>query len=284
MDSIILALAIKLYKKLLSFIIDYQSDTFGVGGKSVYIGTNDDDTPTGFERWQPQSGNTYLLGSSTLPQFENLTIGRGCAFTTASSPYLFLYVRDTLHIQVGGRLHLDSHGDNTYTYSPFMPQPGIGGSTNSYTAACLRLLLSGRDIRTNLDLSVMGGNANTVRLSGGGTVGGGGGLVCLYHKADCFKAYNVDTQSYIDYSPDFVTANGGATGAQGGGMLFVFARNIIIETDNSTNHGYISANGGDGQGIVSYIDSNPGDRTSTGQMGSNFGGGGVVHHTALDVI
>lgn len=279
MDSIILALAIKLYKKLLSFMKDYQSDVFGTSSRNVYVGPNDDDMPNGYELWQTVGG-TYTMGANVVPQFDNLTIGVNSALTS-TTPYLFLYVRDTLRIKVGGKLHLDAKGDNTYTYSPFLPKPNNSRkSTQLYTTACLKMYLSGRDIRTNLDLSVMGGNAGgQANLSLGGTSGGGGGLVCIYHQTGKLVSYNTESGVTGSISNDFVTANGGQSGAQGGGMLFVFARNVIIET-NGQQHGTISANGGDGLGIHSYINENPNPNDSI----ASHGGGGVVHHVELDVI
>lgn len=288
MNSIILTLAIKLYKKLLSFMKDYQSDIFGTGNLGdVYIGSDTDECPSGYSIWTPTSGNEYILPSTVVPHFNNLVIGTGCSLTS-STPYLFLYVKDTLRIKVGAKLHLDQKGDGSYTFSQFLPKPSIGASTDAYTSACLKLFLSNRDVRTNLDLSVCGGNAPSgVALSGAGTSGGGGGLVCLYYKTGCFTGYDVNLGTTIDYGKDFVTANGGSSGSVGGGMLFVFAKNIIIEYNSeNTEHGVISANGGDGLGIRSYIDQNPGGQTDNplGIVDTKLGGGGVVQHVNLDVI
>lgn len=290
MDSIILALAIKLYKKLISFIVEYQSDTFGLGTLgNIYVGDDDSKKPSGYKMWTT-SNNTHILPITTVPHFNNLIIEEGKSLTT-DNHYLFLYVRDTLTIKMGARLHLDSKGNNTYTYSPFLEKPGTGGSTRAYTSACLKLFLSSRDIRTDLDLSACGGNANSVALSGGGSTangGGGGGLVCIYHKSGCLKGYNTDTKKEVDVDPTHVTANGGKNnkGTQGGGMLFVFAKNIVIETNSdNSSHGTISANGGDGKGLVSYLNSNPSDRDSAGDPNpGTWGGGGVVHHVGLDVL
>lgn len=287
MDSIILATAIKLYKKLLSFITDYQSDLFGIGSQNIFIGDDSSETPAGFTKWEVDSNNTYTLDASTVPQFNNLTIDSNCSLTS-NSYYLFLYVKNTLRIKVNGRLHLDNKGVATYTFSPFLARAAAGNSTPAYTASCLRLFMSGRDIRTPFDLSVTGSNApsGTNGVSGAGTTGGGGGVVCLFHSTDGLKGYNTSTESEVNISTDFVTANGGKTGTGGGGMLFVFAKNIIIETDTTTAHGTISANGGDGLGIRSYINSNPGARTDNpdGVIDDTMGGGGVVHHVELDVI
>lgn len=289
MDSIILSLAIKLYKKLTSFIVEYQSDIFGVGTQGdVYIGDDDDKKPTGYKMWGT-SNNVYTLPITTVPHFNNLVIEEGKSLT-ADTPYLFLYVRDTLRIKGGASVNLNGKGNNTYTYSPFLERPGVGQSTRAYTAACLKLLLSSRDIRTDLDLSVCGGNAGTIALSGGGAGsngGGGGGLVCIYHKTNCLKAYNTETHEEQGVEPSFITANGGKKGGgtEGGGMLFIFAKNIVIETDsNQSTHGSISSNGGDGKGLVSYLNRNPSDKPATGNPESGMGGGGVVHHVGLDVI
>lgn len=287
MDSIILAIAIKLYKKILSFITDYQSDLFGIGSGNIFIGTADSETPAGYVKWITDGSNTYTLDAASVPQFNNLMIDSNCALTS-NAHYLFLYVKNTLRIRVNGRLHLDSKGSPSYSFSTFLPRAGACESTPSYTAACLRLFMSGRDVRTPFDLSVTGSNApyGTNGVSGAGSVGGGGGVVCLFHSKNCLTGYNTSTESKVDISPNFVTANGGATGAAGGGMLFVFAKNIIIETDSTSAHGTISANGGDGLGVRSYINSNPGARADnpTGVPQDSYGGGGVVHHAELDVI
>ena len=293
MDSVILAAAIKLYKKLLSFIIDYQSDVFGIGNGNIFIGTDSSEVPAGFTRWTTDSNNTYTLDASDVPQFNNLIIDSDCSLTS-NSYYLFLYVKDTLRVKVNARVHLDKKGVASYTFSPFLARAEAGNSTPSYTASCLKLFMSGRDVRTPFDLSVTGSNAPSGinGISGAGTIGGGGGVVCLFHGADGLKGYNVSTESEVGISTDFVTANGGSndtnvTGiGNGGGMLFIFARNIIIETDSTTAHGTISANGGDGLGIRSYINSNPGSRTDnpSGQINDAYGGGGVVHHVELDVM
>lgn len=287
MDSVILASAIKLYKKLLSFIVDYQSDVFGIGKGDIFIGNEDSDVTPGFTKWETDANNTYVLDSASVPQFNNLTIDSNCSLT-ANSYYLFLYVKDTLRIKVNGKLHLDNKGYAAYTFSPFLTRAAAGNSTPAYTASCLRLFMSGRDVRTPFDLLVTGSNApsGVNGISGAGTEGGGGGVVCLFHGRDGLIGYNTTSETETGISTDFVTANGGATGAGGGGMLFVFARNIIIETDDTTAHGTISANGGDGLGIRSYINSNPGGRSDnpTGIVNNAYGGGGVVHHVELDVI
>jgi len=287
MDSIILATAIKLYKKLISFITDYQSDLFGTGKESIFIGTEDSEVPAGYTLWQVGANNTYTLDSATVPQFNNITIDSNCNLTS-NAHYLFLYVKDTLRIKIGGRLHLDAKGVPSYSFSPFLPRAAAGRSTPAYTAACLRLFMSGRDVRTPFDLSVTGSNApaGTNGIAGAGNVGGSGGVVCLFHANDGLVSYNTNSGLYGGISTDFVTANGGATGANGGGMLFVFAHKIVIETNDETAHGTISANGGDGLGVRSYINSNPGGPADnpTGVQNADFGGGGVVHHVELDVI
>lgn len=288
MNSIILTLAIKLYKKLLSFMVDYQSNIFGTGSLGdVYIGKTESEKPAGYSWWNPSPNNEYVLPNTVIPHFNNLIIGTSCSFTS-NTPYLFLYVKDTLRIKIGARVHLDKKGDGSYSFSQFLPKPSAGSSTNQYTSACLKLFLSNRDVRTNLDLSVCGGVApNGIALSGAGTSGGGGGLVCLYHKTGCFTGYDTNLGTSIDYGKDFVTANGGSSGSEGGGMLFVFAKNIVIEYNSeTTEHGYISANGGDGLGIRSYIDQNPGGQADnpSGVINPQFGGGGVVQHVNLDVI
>lgn len=287
MDSIILATAIKLYKKLLSFITDYQSDIFGIGKENIFIGNSDSSTPSGYTKWLVDGNNQYVMDSANVPQFNNLIIDSNCALTS-NSYYLFLYVKDTLRVRVNGWLHLNAKGAPSYTFSPFLPRASAGYSTPAYTAACLRLFLSGRDVRTPFDLSVTGSNApaGTNGVAGAGNVGGSGGVVCLFHGHDGLVSYNTDTATTGGISTDFVTANGGATGPNGGGMLFVFAKKIIIETNNNTEHGTIASNGGDGLGVRSYINSNPGapEDNPTGVRNANYGGGGVVHHVELDVI
>lgn len=280
MDSIILSLAIKLYKKLVSFMKDYQSDIFGAGSSgNVYVGDNDDELPAGYKQWY--TTGTYTLKESDVPHFENLIIGTN-RHLTGPKQYLFLYVRDTLTIKVGGSVNLNSKSSGgSFTYSPFMPRAGASYSTPSYTAACIKLLLSGRDIRTDLDLLLTGSNASngTGGIAGAGTSGGSGGLVCVYTKTDGLNAYNTETETTQPVERNYVTANGGASGTVGGGMLFIFAHNIIIERDTADNHGTISANGGDGQGSTSFLGENPGPR-----INATTGGGGVVHHVELDVL
>lgn len=288
MDTLILALAIKLYKKILNFMVNYQSDIFGTGVTGdVYVGTNSDNKPAGYSFWDAGSSKVFSLPNTTIPQFNNLIIGDECSFTT-NNPYLFLYVRDTLRVKVGSSLNLNGRGTGDYNFSPFLPKPQAGNSTNTYTASCLKMFLSNRDVTTSLDLNVSGGKApNGIALSGAGSQGGGGGLVCLYHKSGCLNGYDTSKGELAPYGKDYVTANGGATGSDGGGMLIVFARNIIIEFDpNTAKHGVISANGGDGMGVNSYIDSVPGSTSDnpTGSPNSQYGGGGVVQHINLDVI
>lgn len=281
MDSIILSLAIKLYKKLISFMTSYQSDIFGSGSVgNVYVGDNSDNVPAGWKQWTTTNG-TYTLKESDVPQFENLTIEEN-KHLTGPKQYMFLYVKDTLRIKVGGSLNLNSKSaGGSFTYSPFMPRAAASYSTPAYTAACIKLLLSGREIRTDLDLLLTGSNASngTGGIAGAGTSGGSGGLVCVYTKTGCFTAYNTATEKTVPIERNYVTANGGSAGAVGGGMLFVFARNIIIERDSADNHGTISANGGNGQGSESFLWTNPG-----GRINPSTGGGGVVHHVELDVL
>lgn len=281
MDSIILSLAIKLYKKLISFMKDYQSDVFGTGTLgNVYVGDNSDNVPAGWTQWTT-SGGTKLLTVSDVPQFENLTIEEN-KHLTGPKQYMFLYVRDTLRIKVGGSLNLNAKSSGgSFTYSSFMPRAAASYSTPAYTAACIKLLLSGREIRTDLDLLLTGSNApnGTGGIAGAGSAGGSGGLVCVYTKTGCFTTYNTASETSSAVERHFVTANGGSSGTAGGGMLFVFARNIIIEQDSAGNHGTISANGGNGQGSTSFLRSNPGNR-----INSSTGGGGVVHHVELDVL
>lgn len=268
-------------------MMDYQSDIFGTGTRNVYIGPDGEDAPSGYEILTPSSGTEYKFSPSDVLQFKNLIIESGYSLTVSSLPYMFLFVRDTLRIKVNGKLHMDHCGAGVSNFSPFLQKPAASYSTPSYTAACLRLFLSGREVRTDEDLKAYGGNAgNGIALSGAGTVGGGGGLVCIYHKKDGFKGYNVDTGQSLSWESTFATANGGATGSVGGGMLFISAKNIIIETNNQSEHGVISANGGDGLGVRSQLGKNPGAREDnpTGTANPAYGGGGVVHHIELDVI
>lgn len=271
MDSIILSLAIKLYKKILSFMRDYQSDFFGTGKQgNVYIGNVEDNVPSGYTYIKVNSGESYNLPISVIPQYENLIISDG-ANLTSETPYLFLYVRDTLTIKNNSSINMDSRGDGSYTFSPFLPKPSIGSSTPGYTTACLKMFLSGREVRTPLDLLVCGGNKGGVALSGGGTSGAGGGLVCIYHMNGGFK----------DYTKEYIHANGGTTGDVGGGMLIIFAKNIVLE-----GNARISSDGGDGNGLVSYIDDVPRSTNSSGSSntGNTWGGSGVVARIPLEIV
>ena len=281
MDAIILSLAIKLFKKLKSFIYDYQSDTFGTAKSgNYYIGNNKENVPVGYKYIEVQEGDTYKLPVSILPHFENLIIADGANLSSVV-PYLFLYVRDTLTIKPGSSLHMNANGNNSYTFSQFLPKPsaGKGESIKPYTASCLKLFLSGRDVKTVMDLYACGGDKNKSALSSGGTVAGGGGLVSIYHKTGEFVTYNTASNTKTSVEPSYVMANGGKTGETGGGMLFIFAKKIVLEYDPSTQkYGVISANGGDGEGPTSYLDGVPAINTDT-----KLGGAGLVSRVQLDV-
>lgn len=288
MDSVILSLAIKLYKKLISFITDLQSDFYGTGEMGNCIVTADEDkVELGWTQLVPQQTITeqnevkkyiYQLPISLSTQFNNLIIDDKVLFTTTPGvPYLFLYVRDTLTIRQSASLSMNNRGANSSNFAPFLPQPSQGSSPNPYTTACLRMFVSGRDIRNTYDLSCYGGDINsTSGLSGGGSSGAGGGLLALYYKGNISALeYDIDTGEEIPSSSDvtsMIHCNGGSgpdgitNENKGGGMLFIFAKNIKIDTTAS-----ISCDGGNGNGKTSFWRSAPtqGDDTSTG-------GGGVV--------
>ena len=274
MDSVLLALAVKIYKKLLNFITDLQSDFYGTGEMGNCIVTSDsNNVELGWTQLTPQTTindkNIYQLPISLSTQFNNLIIDTNTIFTTTMGvPYLFLYVRDTLEIRAGSELTMSNRGANISNFAPFLPRPGIGQSTPTYTTACLRMFVSGRDIRNTYDLSCYGSNPNsTSGISGGGTMGAGGGLLALYYKGSL-----KDQNGNIYETATNIHCNGGGENSQsttlniGGGMLFIFAKNIILNTG-----AHISCDGGDGQGLTSYWKGTP-------QISSNTvnGGGGVV--------
>lgn len=267
MDFAILAAAYSLYKKIISFLFDYQSDIFGTGSKgNVYVGNGD--APAGYTKALPVNG-VYTLPVSDSHHFNKLWIESGITVTT-STPFLFLYVKEKL--TVDGTLSMSSKGNNSYNFSPFLPKPSVGQSTPAYTTACLKMFASGRDIRTTADLLVCGGNAGSTALSGGGrTSGGGGGFISLYYKSGGLKK-NDDHQ---------IHANGGVTGDTGGGQLFISAKEIEISSTGS-----ISSDGGDGQGCTSYFNDIPRNVNAEGVLNSTqqWGGGGVVVGTPLNVI
>ena len=278
MDALILSLAIKLYKKILSFFKDYQSDIFGTAKSgNVIVTSNSDSVPGGWKQYAPNANGYWEIPVSVVPQFENLTVDENLKVTTQSdTPYLFLYVRDTLTLKKGAQITMSNRGDNSYSFSEFLPKPSIGQSAQPYTTACLKLFISGRSIKTPLDLLCCGGKVNQIALSAGGTVGSGGGLIAIYHKLGEFS----------NYLQESVHANGGTAADalgknNGGGMLFIFAKRIVME-----DGAQITSDGGNGNGLVSYIDSIPRSVNSLSETNPNnqWGGAGVVAHIPMDVL
>lgn len=279
MDSVILSLAIKLYKKLISFITDLQSDFYGTGEMGDCIVTPDEDkVEVGWTQLVPQQKimkqnevqkYIYQLPVSLSTQFNNLIIDDKVLFTTTPGvPYLFLYVRDTLTIRRSASLSMDNRGANSSNFAPFLPKVPIGSSPIPYTTACLRMFVSGRDIRNTYDLSCYGSDPNSVNgLSGGGTKGAGGGLLALYYKGslknqlgDFYQSTTTNIHCNGGSGPDSFGQN------IGGGMLFIFAKNIVLNTS-----AHISCDGGNGNGKTSYWGGSPEQSAST-----STGGGGVV--------
>ena len=278
MDALILSLAIKLYKKILSFFKDYQSDIFGTAKSgNAIVTSNSDSVPGGWKQYAPNANGYWEIPVSVVPQFENLTVDENLKVTTQSdTPYLFLYVRDTLTLKKGAQITMSNRGNNSYSFSEFLPKPSVGQSAQPYTTACLKLFISGRSIKTPLDLICCGGKVNQIALSAGGTVGSGGGLIAIYHKLGEFS----------NYLQESVHANGGTAADalgknNGGGMLFIFAKKIVME-----DGAQITSDGGDGNGLVSYIDSVPRSVNALSATNPNnqWGGAGVVAHIPMDVL
>jgi len=260
-------------QNIINSSVNTNTDT-ATGGITTDVNANTDIQPklqsaVGFAALfgDGRDGNVTVSGTTNVnenKQYTNLTISG--TLTSSTNKYLHIAVAGTITISGSGKIDMLGKG----AISPTTFTEGVDGAGSGAGVEYL-------DITTRWGASGGGGGAGTGNIGGrdggdGYSAGGARGAEYSDPGANGVSINQI-TKDNAGLKPDILLYAWGASGGtggfndvirggNGGGVIYIEAKNIII----SSTSGSITANGGDGEDAHS----------TSNNSGAGGGGGGII--------